>query len=285
MATLLKGAPVARQIQEEINGIRGRLAAHGVAPCLAIVRVGANEGDVYYETSAMKRAASLGISTKSFALPADATQDALLAALDGINRDPAIHGCLLLRPLPKRFSDQVVRNRLCAEKDVDGITDASLSGVFTGTDTGFAPCTAEAALRVLDFYGCPVAGRRAVVIGRSLVIGKPVAMLLLNRHATVTICHSKTEDLPAICRGAELVVAAAGRRRMLGSEYLSAGQTVIDVGVHTDADGGMCGDVDASAADGIVSAYTPVPGGLGTVTTAVLLLHTVQAAARQSEQD
>ena len=283
MATLLCGAPVAKQIHEETGRDIALLAARGIVPCLSIVRIGARDGDVYYETSASKRASILGIRVIRVSLAADASEADLLAALDRINRDDSIHGCLLLRPLPAGFSDETVRNALRPEKDVDGVTDASLAGVFTGTGAGFAPCTAEACLRVLDFYGCPISGRRAVVIGRSLVIGKPVSMLLLNRNATVTVCHSQTRDLPAICRGAELIVAAAGKRAMIGQAYLSPGQTVIDVGVHSDAGGGISGDVDPSAADAVVSAYTPVPGGLGTVTTALLMRHTVLAAVRQSQ--
>lgn len=282
MTKMLLGAPVAEQIENETRQIVADLAQKGIVPCLAIVRVGSRSDDVYYEASAIRRATSQGVNTKCFPLAEDATLETLLGVLDAINNDPAIHGCLLLRPLPEPGMDAAARNAISVNKDVDGVTDASIASVFTGAGAGFAPCTAEACIRTLDFYGCPIAGKRAVVVGRSLVVGKPAAMLLLARDASVTICHSKTQDLPAVCRNAELIIASAGKKRMLDETFFSPDQTVVDVGIHADGNS-VCGDVDKAVYES-VAAITPVPGGLGTVTTAILIRHTAEAAFRFLQQ-
>jgi methylenetetrahydrofolate dehydrogenase (NADP+)/methenyltetrahydrofolate cyclohydrolase len=190
----------------------------------------------------------------------------------------------MLRPLPKHIDDQRAREALLPEKDIDGITDGSLAGVFTGTKRGFPPCTAQACMEILDYYGIDPAGKTAVVIGRSLVIGKPVAMMLLQKHATVTICHTRTKDMPSVTRRAEILIVAAGRAGVVGAEYVSAGQTVLDVGINFNAEGKMVGDADFAAVEPIVGAITPVPGGVGTVTTSVLMAHVVEAAKRSLER-
>ena len=190
-----------------------------------------------------------------------------------INAEDAIHGCLLFRPLPKQFDDRTVRAALAPEKDIDGITDGSLAGVFTNTDLGYAPCTAQACLEILKYYGIPLSGRRAVVVGRSLVVGKPAAMMLDRENATVTICNSRTRDLPALCREADVVVVAMGKMGAVGADCLREGQTVVDVGIHVNEEGKLCGDVKFAEAESIVDAITPVPGGVGTVTTSVLVGH------------
>ncbi len=280
MPILLKGGPVVAAMNENSAARCAALQAKGVTPQLAIVRVGERPDDLSYERGVMKRCAAMGVAVRQFLLSADATQEALLAVIDEVNRDSAIHGCLLFRPLPKTMDDSVIRAALAPEKDVDGITDLSLAGVFTGAATGFAPCTAQACAEILDFYQIPLSGRRVTVVGRSLVVGKPAAMLLDRRNATVTMCNSRTQNLAAVCREADVVVVAMGRMGAIGGDCLRPGQTVVDVGIHVGPDGKLCGDVRFDEAEGIVSAITPVPGGVGTVTNSVLVRHVVEAAER-----
>lgn len=278
MAKLLSGKDVVQTLNESLARQAADLRNRGITPCLAIVRVGERGDDIAYETGAEKRCEKVGVSVRKFWLPDTATQAELLCTIAEINRDDSIHGCLLFRPLPKRFDDGAVRNALLPEKDADGITNASLVGVYAGTKQGFPPCTPAACMEILDYYGIETTGKRVVVIGRSLVVGKPAAMMLLQRNATVTVCHTKTVDMPAICRQAEILIVAAGRAGMIGKEYFSAGQTVIDVGIHVDENERLCGDVSFAEAEPIVDAITPVPGGVGTVTTSVLVKHVVEAA-------
>jgi len=278
MATVLSGKEVTAALNEDLKSRVAKLQEGGIAPCLAIVRLGEEPGDMAYERGAMKRAETIGISVRQYVLPRDIAQADLLAVIEEINTDPAIHGALLLRPFPAQIDDQAVRNALLPAKDMDGVTDGSMAGVFTNTPLGYAPCTAEACMAVLEHYGIDPKGKRTTVIGRSLVIGKPVAMMLLNKHATVTICHTRTADMAAETKRAELVIAAAGQAKMVTADMLSEGQIVIDVGVNMGEDGKLCGDVDYASAEPVVDAITPVPGGVGTVTSSILMRHVVEAA-------
>lgn len=281
MAAILKGAPVAAALHEKTAAEAAALRETGIVPTLAILRVGARNDDLSYERGATKRCREVGIDVQSVALPADVDSETFFAALDGLNRDPAVHGILLLRPLPKHLDEEKARRLLRPQKDVDGCTDGSLAGVFTDTALGFPPCTAQAAMEMLRYYQVPLRGRRAVVIGRSLVVGRPVALLLLHADATVTVCHSRTPDVAAVAREADILIAASGRMESIGAAYLREGQTVIDVGIGwNEAKQKLCGDVDFAAAEPIVDAITPVPGGVGSVTTAVLCRHVVEAAQR-----
>ena len=280
MAEILKGAPVVAVLNEEMAREVESLKSIGIVPTLAIVRVGEREDDIAYERGAMKRCEKVGVEVKQVLLPGDCSEGALIAALQDLNNDDKVHGVLLFRPLPKYMDDDRVRNTLSPEKDIDGITDLSLAGVFAGTDTGYAPCTAQACMEILDYYGIDPKGKKAVVVGRSLVVGKPVAMMLIAKHATVTVCHTRTLDMPSVCREGEILIVSAGRPKIVDKSYLAPGQTVIDVGINVLEDGRMCGDVDFEAAEGIVGAITPVPGGVGTVTTSVLVKHVVQAAKK-----
>ncbi len=284
MAELLKGAPVAAAITEALTPRVEALRAGGTVPTLAIVRVGERPDDLSYEGAAMKRCGKTGIAVKRFILPADCSRLELTAVIEHINAASAIHGCLMLRPLPDREMEGAACALLSPEKDMDGMTAGSMAAVFTGRGPGYPPCTAQAVVELLDYYGVDLAGKRAVVVGRSLVIGRPLAMLLLARNATVTVCHTKTADLPRECRSAEILVAAAGRAGTIGADHLSAGQIVVDVGASAGADGKLRGDVDFEAAQSVVSAIAPVPGGVGAVTTAVLCRHTVQAAERAAQK-
>ena len=280
MSVILKGAPVVAAMNEANAARCTALREKGVVPTLAVVRVGAREDDLSYEKGVMARCAKVGVEVKQFLLPADAAQEELLGVIACINADPSIHGCLLFRPLPRQFDDRTVRAALAPEKDIDGITDGSLAGVFTNTALGYPPCTAQACLEILKFYGIPLSGRRAVVVGRSLVVGKPAAMMLDRENATVTLCNSRTQNLPALCQEADVVVVAMGKQGAIGGEHLRAGQVVVDVGIHVNAEGKLCGDVRFGEAEPLVEAITPVPGGVGPVTTSVLVSHVVEAAEK-----
>lgn len=282
MAHLLKGAEVVSALHARLVPQVEALNARGILPTLGIVRVGERADDLAYERGATKRAATLSVGLRTFALPADATQDELLETIRQVNADDSIHGVLLFRPLPKHMDDETVRAALLPEKDVDGITDGSLAGVFTGTKRGFPPCTAQACMEILEHYQIPLQGKNTVVIGRSLVVGKPVSMLLLQQNATVTICHTKTTDMPSVTRQADILIVAAGRAGVVGADYVRAGQTVVDVGINFTSEGTMTGDADFAAIEPIVGAVTPVPGGVGTVTTTVLIGHVIEAARRMS---
>ena len=275
----LRGAPVARAIMDKTAGEITRLAQAGIMPKLAVFRVGSREDDIAYERSIIKRFSAAGAAVEVMALSEDAMQEELEAAVRRAADDESVHGILVFSPLPKKFNAGRIRMLIPAEKDVDGMTDASLAGVFRGDKNAFAPCTAQAVVEILRYYGMEnLAGKRVTVVGRSTVVGKPLAILLLGMNATVTVCHTKTADTAAECRRADVVIACAGQARMVTDEYMSAGQTIIDVGINADGDG-ICGDVDYAAAQSIVAAATPVPGGVGAVTTAVLLSHTVRNAA------
>jgi len=280
MAQLLKGAEVVSALNDKIKSDVAALALRGVVPTLAILRVGGKPDDLAYERGAIKRAETVGVAVKQIVLPETVSQESLLVEIAKINADVTIHGCLMLRPLPRHIDDMRAREALLPEKDIDGITDGSLAGVFTGTKRGFPPCTAQACMEILNYYGIDLAGKSAVVIGRSLVIGKPVAMMLLQKHATVTICHTKTKDMPSVTRRAEILIVAAGRAGVVGAEYVTEGQIVLDVGINFNDEGKMVGDADFSAVEHIVGAITPVPGGVGTVTTSVLMAHVVEACHR-----
>ncbi|MDD6784650.1 MAG: tetrahydrofolate dehydrogenase/cyclohydrolase catalytic domain-containing protein [Eggerthellales bacterium] len=278
MAQLLTGKEVSAALKEKMAVQVQDLTAAGKTPTLAILRVGERPDDLSYERSAMKVAAGLGIEARQFVLPADASQDDIAAAIDQINVDDSIHGCLMFRPLPKGIDETALCNRLAVEKDMDGIGLPALAAIFAGTGQGYAPCTAQACVEMCDYYQVPLQGKHVVVVGRSLVIGKPVSMLFLQKNATVTICHSRSENLSEITRQADIVVLATGRAKAYGAEYFSAGQTVLDVGINVDAEGNLCGDVDFDAVEPLVAAITPVPRGVGSVTTALLMQHVVQAA-------
>ncbi len=285
MAEIWKGAPVAAALSETIAAEAAELTAKGVTPTLAIFRVGERDDDLAYERGAMKRCEKVGVRVKNVVLPADVDSDTFFRTLEDLNTDPEIHGILMFRPLPKQLDGEKARRMLAPEKDVDGCTDGSLAGVFTNTALGFPPCTAQAAMEMLRYYGVDPKGKRVAVIGRSLVIGRPVAMMLMHANATVTVCHTRTVDVPAVTREADIVVAASGQMESVGANYLRPGQIVIDVGIGwNEAKQKLCGDVKAEEAEPLAAALTPVPGGVGSVTSAVLCKHVVEAAKRQIEK-
>lgn len=261
-----------------------KLREKGIWPTLAILRVGERADDISYERGAMKRCDAVGVAVKNVILPEDISQEELMEELDQLNKDCDVHGILVFRPLPKHLDEDAVRLAMDPAKDVDGITDGSLAGVFTNTSVGFCPCTAQAALEILDYYGVECSGKRAAVIGRSLVVGRPAAMLLMHKNATVTICHTRTADTPSVTKEADIVVVCAGKMEAIDAPYFRPGQTVIDVGIgFNEEKGKLCGDVDYDVVEPVVDAITPVPGGVGSVTTAVLVKHVVEAAGRAAE--
>lgn len=281
-ARILEGPAVAAAINEALAARVAEMQAHGTVPTLGILRVGERADDLSYEKGATKRAESIGLGVEKIVLDAAATQDDILAAVRGVNENDAISGLLMFRPLPHGIDEDLVCNTLDVRKDIDAMTEKSLTSVFTGASDGFAPCTAQACLEILDHYDIPLAGKNVVVVGRSLVIGKPVALMLLARNATVTMAHSRTQKLADITKRADIVVACVGRAQMLDGSYFSAGQVVIDVGINFTNEGTMVGDVNFEEASQIVDAITPVPRGVGSVTTSVLCKHVVEAAATEA---
>ena len=279
-AVLLEGRPVARAIDVRVRERAARLRSRGVDPTLAIVRVGERSDGIAYEQSAARRAEGVDLTVRHLVFGVNVSQDELLTAVTRLNGDAGVHGVLILRPLPPHLDEQLVCNALAPAKDVDGTTIASSGSTFTGERRGFAPCTAQAVIELLDHYGVSPAGKRALVIGRSLVAGKPAAMMLLERDATVTIAHSHSTGIDALAREADIIVAATGIAGMVDSSFVRAGQYVIDVGISVASDGTMRGDVDFDAARDVCAGVTPVPGGVGSITTSVLCLHVVEAARR-----
>jgi methylenetetrahydrofolate dehydrogenase (NADP+)/methenyltetrahydrofolate cyclohydrolase len=275
----LKGAAVSAKIKEQVEklltGLKGR------TPKLAIVRVGERPDDLSYERGALKKMESFGLAGESFSFPQDITDEVFKEEFAKINENPDIDGILLLRPLPKQIKEKDIEHMIHPEKDLDGISPENIAKVFAGDDTGFAPCTAEAVVEVLKAHDIPLTGKRVAIVGRSMVVGRPLSMLMLKENATVTICHTRTEDLKETCKNAQILVAAAGRARMVDASYAGKDAVVVDVGINVDENGKLCGDVDFDSLEGTASMATPVPGGVGAVTTAVLARHLVLAALKK----
>lgn len=271
----LRGKKVSDGIKEYVSK---ELETLSFVPKLAIVRVGENPDDMSYERGATKKLKSFGLDVASYVFPQDISDEEFKKAFKEINEDDEVTGILLLRPLPRTINEKDIENMIDPKKDLDGISPINIAKVFAGDTTGFSPCTAEAVIEVLKAYDIELTGKRVTVVGRSMVVGKPVSMLLLKENATVTMTHTRTVDLKKTCSDAEIVIAATGRAKMLNSDYCGQDAVMIDVGINVDENGKLCGDVDYATLDGKASAATPVPGGVGTVTTAVLAKHLIQAA-------
>lgn len=271
----LRGKKVSDGIKEYVSK---ELETLSFVPKLAIVRVGENPDDMSYERSATKKLKSFGLDVASYVFPQDISDEDFKKAFKDINEDDEVTGILLLRPLPRTINEKDIENMIDPKKDLDGISPINIAKVFAGDTSGFSPCTAEAVIEVLKAYDIELTGKRVTVVGRSMVVGKPVSMLLLKENATVTMTHTRTVNLKKTCSDAEIVIAAAGRAKMLNSDYCGQDAVMVDVGINVDDNGKLCGDVDYSTLDGKASAATPVPGGVGTVTTAVLAKHLIQAA-------
>ena len=291
MAKLLLGKEVNEALVADLQSRTAALREKGVAPTLGIIRVGARPDDLSYEKGAIKKAELVGIEVKVIELPEDADRDAVLSAVDQVNADSTIHGVLMFQPFPAHLRpyQREICNRLDPRKDMDCLTDLSSAGVYQGrSDLGYAPCTPAACMEILDYYGIDCKGKNAVVIGRSLVVGKPAGMMLMGKNATVTTCHTKTVNTAEICKNADIIVSAAGVLNSLTAEYVRPGQIVIDVSINWDENkinarggkGGIAGDAKFDEVEAIVDAITPVPGGVGAVTTTVLMKHVVEAAEK-----
>lgn len=285
MAQLLSGKPVAEALTAHLFAQTENLKSKGITPTLAIIRCGENSSDLAYERGATKRAEAIGIAVKNVVLPEDISKEELIENIEALNCDETVHGVLLFRPLPKpiRPYETEICNHLDVRKDVDSMTHLSNAGVYEGKNIGFPPCTAEACIRILDHYNIDVTGKNVVIIGRSLVIGKPLAMMLMGRNATITVCHRKTRDTAGICTKADILVSAAGELGMVTKDFVRPGQIVIDVSVNwdptkKDGKGGTAGDAVFEEVEPIVDAITPVPGGVGAVTSVILMEHVVKAA-------
>ena len=289
MAKRLLGKEVNEALVASLQARTAALREKGVVPTLGIIRLGENPSDLSYEKGATKRAEEVGVAVKNYILPETATKEEVLAVIDQVNADDSVHGVLMFRPLPKHLkADQdEICNRLAPKKDVDSMTHMSNAGVFEGQALGYAPCTPAACMEILDHYGIDCKGKNAVVIGRSLVVGKPAAMMLMAKNATVTVCHTRTVNTAEICRNADIIVSAAGVLNSLTKDFVRPGQVVIDVSMNWNPEkitakgkGGMSGDCVFEDVEPIVDAITPVPGGVGAVTTSVLMKHVVEAAEK-----
>ena len=278
--TEYRGMPAVKAMAEEFKTCVAQLEGRGVHPKLAVVRVGEREDDIAYEKGIMKRFGAVGAEVEVVKLPIDVAEETFEQTIERLNGDDKVHGILVFRPLPKQLSDDRLKQLIDPDKDVDSISMVNAAKVFAGDTTGYAPCTAQAVMELLEHYKINLTGKRVVIVGRSLVVGKPLAMLMLGKNATVTICHTKTKDIKEECRRADILVACAGSAKMIKRDYTNPQQIVVDVGINF-VDGAMCGDVDYAEVAEHVAAITPVPGGVGTVTTSVLLKHTLASAHRR----
>ena len=277
MARILYGKPLAEALSDNIYDRVLRLKTKGVVPSLAIVRVGSNSSQLAYENTAVRRMAKLGIDVHCLSFESSIKESDLLAEVEKINGDPDIHGCIVLLPLPDHINSRLICSHISPMKDVDGVTSESISAVFLG-EPGFSPCAPGSCIALLDYYGIEIKGKRVCVIGRSLVVGRPLAMLLLSRDATVTICHSRTPDLAAECRRSDIIISAAGSPGLITAAHVRSGQTVIDVGISAGQDGHLHGDVAFDEVSPIVSDITPVPGGIGVIAGSFLARNLITAA-------
>ena len=279
----MRGMPVVKHIAEDVTLRMEALAKKGIVPTLAVIRVGEREDDLSYERGLMKRFDSVNAKVVSKVLPQGVDEKELIDLLLECNRDDDIHGILLFRPLPKHLDEKKIVELVDPRKDVDCMCLTNIAHTFTQSGLGHEPCTPSAVIEMMDFYGIDLTGKKVVVVGRSMVVGKPMAMMLLKKNATVTICHTKTKDLKNECRQADIIVACVGVAGMIDDSYVSEGAIVFDVGINV-VDGKLCGDVKYESVSGTASKATPVPGGVGTVTTSVLLKHTVWSAEQMIDE-
>lgn len=280
MAEILKGKVVADKIKEKMKNDIEELKKNGKIPTLGIVRLGDNPDDISYERSIIKNCEKIGIEAKVFERDINMTTEELIALMEELNNDNTISGVLMFRPLPKHIDEAKVREALSPSKDVDCMHPMNLARIFEGDMSGFAPCTPKAAMEILLDYGVELEGKNVVIVNRSMVLGKPLAMMMLNHNATVTICHSRTKNLPEITKKADVVVTALGKAKFFDEKYFSENSICIDVGISLDEEGNLSGDIDYPVVSELVSKITPVPGGVGSVTTSILLSHVVEACKR-----
>lgn len=283
MSVQMKGMDVANAMKESLIARVEKLKEQGVMPCLAIIRVGNRPDDMSYERGAKKRLESVGVSYRVVELPDDISQETFETEFRKVNENPEIHGILIFRPLPEHLNEEPIKKLLNPEKDMDGMTSENIAKIFAGDESGYAPCTAEAVMEMLDYYQIDLTGKKVTVVGRSMVVGRPLAMMLLKKNATVTMCHTKTVELAKTCREAEVLVAAAGKARMITADMVKEGAVVVDVGINVDEQGNLCGDVNFEQVESRTSYISPVPKGVGSITTSVLVKHVIRAAEKTIE--
>ena len=283
MARLLKGKIVADALMEKNRKTVQELKGKGLCPTLAIFRIGEKDSDLSYEKGINKKAEKAGINVIRYIFDEDVSTEEFYEKLEQSNNDKNIHGILVFRPLPERFNDDELRNMIRPEKDVDGCNDLSLAGIFINKDLGFAPCTAQSVIEILNYYDIDPKGKNVVVLGRSLVIGKPVAMMLTNLNATVTIAHSRTEDIEKIASNADILICATGKMESINRNYVNKEQTVIDVGISwNEKKQKLCGDLLFEEVEPLVKDITPVPGGVGSLTSCILISHVIESCRRNA---
>jgi len=283
MARLLKGKIVADKLMEDNKIVVDELKKKGLCPTLAIFRIGEKDSDLSYEKGIAKKAQEADVNIIRYIFDEDVSKEEFYQKLDQANKDENIHGILIFRPLPERFNDDEVRNMIKPEKDVDGCNDLSLAGIFINKDLGYAPCTAQSVIELLNYYDIDVKGKNVVVLGRSLVIGKPVAMMLTNLNATVTIAHSKTADIEKIASNADILICATGKMESVNRNYVNNNQAIIDVGISWNEEKQkLCGDVLFEEVEPIVKDITPVPGGVGSLTSSILITHVIESCKRNA---
>lgn len=276
-AQIIDGKKVAEDIREELKKDIAELKAKGITPGLAVVLIGENPASKKYVASKEKTCLEIGIKSISHKLPETITQNELISLIDRLNSDPEVHGILVQLPLPSHLDEKAVMHRIASQKDVDGFCPDSLGRLLLD-EPGFIPCTPHGAMKMLDAYGIDPKGKNAVIVGRSVIVGKPLAMLLLRRHATVTICHSRTRDLKEECLRADILCVAIGKAKMITGDMIKEGAAVIDIGINVTREGKIVGDVDFEAGKERAGYITPVPGGAGPMTIAMLMYNTVLAA-------
>lgn len=275
-----RGMPAVKAMAEEFKSRVAALKERGVYPKLAVVRAGEREDDIAYEKGIMKRFGTVEAEVEVIKLSIDIDEESFEETIRRLNEDEKVHGILVFRPLPKQLDDNRLKEIIRPDKDVDSISMANAAKVFAGDKTGYAPCTAQAVMELLEHNKIDLTGKKVAIVGRSLVVGKPLAMLMLGRNATVTVCHTRTKNIAEECKRADILVACAGSAKMIKRDFTNLDQIVVDVGINF-VDGAMCGDVDYDDVAEHVAAITPVPGGVGTVTTSVLLKHTLESAERR----
>ncbi|CEN80290.1 bifunctional 5,10-methylenetetrahydrofolate dehydrogenase/5,10-methenyltetrahydrofolate cyclohydrolase [Paraclostridium sordellii] len=281
---IIKGKPVADKISEGLIKEVNNLVTEGINPKLAIVRVGARADDLAYERGALKRCKTIGIETEVVKLDENINQEEYIKVLHKLNEDKKINGILTFRPLPKHLNEDEIKYHIDPKKDVDCFNPINTAKIVENDESGYPPCTPTAVVEILKHYDIELSGANITVIGRSMVVGKPVSMLLLNENSTVTICHSKSKNLPEISSKSDVVVAAVGKAKMINHDYIKDGAVVIDVGINVDDEGNLCGDVDTDDIMDKARMLTPVPGGVGSVTTSILASHVVKACKLQNNK-
>lgn len=275
MDKLLLGKNVADKLKQEVREKVEALKARAIEPKLSIVRVGEKPDDIAYQKGATKTMEDLGIAVEVIELAQETTTEQLAEVIEKLNKDDKVHGVLMLRPLPAHINENKIRNLLVLEKDIDCMSELALAGVLEPKQALKKPCTPQAVIEILKHYNIEMSGKNAVVLGRSTVIGKPVALLLTDENATVTLCHSRTKDLAEVCRNADILVSAIGKAKFVTKDFVKEGAVVIDVGINFDEEGKMVGDVDMDAVMDQVLGITPVPRGVGSVTTTVLAMNLI----------